>query len=388
MRDFMQEIPLKGDRLESAVKHAAEQTRSCLEEFSGYFKYSHSTNLFYPKSENVEWTTGFWTGELWLMYELTGEAAFRRKALEHVPSFLLRILDRVDVNHHDMGFLYSPSCVAAYKLEGSEEGKRAALLAADNLVSRFQEKGQFIQAWGELGARDNYRLIIDCLLNVPLLFWATEVSGNGYYAEIGTRHIETSMKYILRQNDSTYHTYFFDPETGRPLRGITRQGYRDESVWARGEAWGIYGSILAFRYLHNEEYLDIFWRLLNFFLDHLPEDSIPYWDFDEELPRDEPRDTSAAAIAVCGMLEGARVLGEDDSRKLRDWAERLMGVLYRSAAVKDPSLSNGQLLHGTYARKSPFNPCNDRGVDECCLWGDYFYVEALRRLSGDWNPYW
>lgn len=129
-----------------------------------------------------------------------------------------------------MGFLYTPSCVAAYRLTGSETAKKAALLAADNLIARFQEKGQLLQAWGELGARDNYRLIIDCLLNVPLLYWATEVTGDEMYRRIALAHTKTSMANLVRPDHSTYHIYFFDPETGAPVRGSTQQGYRDGSA--------------------------------------------------------------------------------------------------------------------------------------------------------------
>lgn len=114
--------------------------------------------------------------------------------------------------------MYSPSCVAAYKLTGNEDAKRAAVLAAENLITRFQEKGQFIQAWGELGAEDNYRLIIDCLINVPLLYWATEVTGDAKFRDIGERHVKTAMKYVIRPDHSTYHTFFFDPKTGLPKK--------------------------------------------------------------------------------------------------------------------------------------------------------------------------
>lgn len=380
--------PLDDRDLKCAIEYARKQTESCLPRFIERFKYSHSTDGFYPESDNVEWTTGFWTGELWLMYELTSDDRFKSAALVQVDSFLDRIEKRIDVNHHDMGFLYSPSCVAAYKLTGSEAGKKAALLASDNLISRFQEKGQFIQAWGDIGDKDNYRLIIDCLLNVPLLFWASETSGKDIYREIAEKHINTAMEYVLRQDHSTYHTYFFDPESGKPLRGVTHQGYRDGSSWARGQAWGIYGAALAYRYTGKKKHLDVFWDVLGFFLDHLPEDVVPYWDFDFKYPSTEPKDSSALAIAICGMLEAARFVPNDDSDKLIKDARILTRVLFNEDAVKNPAISNGQLLHGTYARKSPYNPCNNRGVDECNLWGDYFYIEALRRLTSEWSPYW
>ena len=146
MRSYENVKELMGEELKSASECAVRQTESCLGKFTDKFKYSHSVDNFYPQSENVEWTTGFWTGEIWLAYELSGKQCFKDAALHQVDSFLDRIERHIDVDHHDMGFLYSPSCVAAYKLTGSETGKKAALLAADNLISRFQEKGGFIQA--------------------------------------------------------------------------------------------------------------------------------------------------------------------------------------------------------------------------------------------------
>lgn len=367
---------------------AVSQVRENLPEFTWKFPDSNSRNQFYPQSENVEWTTGFWTGQIWLAYEETGDEAFRRAGEIQVESFLERIIHRVDVDHHDMGFLYSPSCVAAYELTGSETGRRAALMAADNLMGRFQEKGQFFQAWGPLGVRKHYRLIIDCLLNMPLLFWASETTGDPQYRKKALAHITTAMKFVIRPDCSTYHTYFFDPELGTPVRGVTHQGNRNGSAWARGQAWGIYGAAMAYRYQHDPQYIDIFEKVTGYFLEHLPQDLIPYWDFDFDDGSDEPRDSSSTAIAVCGMLEMAKYLDEDAAEYYRCMAKRLMKALWERCAVKSRKESNGLLLHGTYARASAGNPCTNRGVDECNTWGDYYYLEGLVRLSRDWKTYW
>lgn len=374
------------DELPEALAAAEKQTMKAIADLGDKFKPSASTGNFYPESENDEWTNGMWTGEINVMYELTGRELFRDKALEHVESFYDRIVRRISIKNHDMGFLYSPSCVAAYKLYGSEKGRDAAIMAADYLISRFQEKGQFIQAWGPIGSRDNYRLIIDCLMNIPLLFWASDVTGDEKYRRVALAHFNTSIDCVLRPDDSTYHTYYFDPDTGRPLYGVTHQGNRNDSAWSRGQAWGIYGSALAYRYTSSEKALDVFERTLRFFLDHLPQSIIPYWDFDFTDGSDEPRDSSALAVAVCGMLEMSDLQGRPE---LREKAEKLLGVLYRECAAKDPSVSNGQLLHGVYCRKSPTNDARDRGVDECNTWGDYFYVEALKRVvTPGWKAYW
>lgn len=386
----MKEIDMS--QLKQAKDLAVSLVQANILQFTDCFPASNSENNFYPTSDNTEWTTGFWTGQIWLAYEETNDET-RRAALKkagdiQVESFYERIVKRIDVDHHDMGFLYSPSCVAAWQLTGNETGRRAALLAADNLMQRFHEKGQFFQAWGELGTKDNYRLIIDCLLNMPLLFWATQETGEERYREKAIAHITTAMNYVIRPNRSTYHTYFFDPVTGAPLRGVTHQGNRDGSAWARGQAWGIYGAAMAYRYLKKPEYLEVFEQVTGYYLEHLPENLIPYWDFDFTDGSEEPRDSSAAAIAACGMLEMAKYLPQEKAGYYTSQAKQIMQALWDHCAVKDKKTSNGLLLHGTYARASLGNPCSNRGVDECNTWGDYYYLEGLIRLSRDWNSYW
>ena len=195
--------------VEELLQKASEIVIGNLDDFTEVFQRANSTNGFYEPIPNASWTTGFWTGEVWLAYEKTKDERLKKTGEVHVQSFLDRIINKIEVAHHDMGFLYSPSCVAAYKLTGNEDAKKAAIMAAENLISRFQEKGQFIQAWGPLGAEDNYRLIIDCLINIPLLYWATEVTGDPKFKDIGERHVKTAMKYVIRPDHSTYHTFLF-----------------------------------------------------------------------------------------------------------------------------------------------------------------------------------
>jgi unsaturated chondroitin disaccharide hydrolase len=380
---------MEKDMIDAAIENALGILYSDLKDFTEKFQGSNSLGGFYPQTENVEWTTGFLTGEYWLAYELTSDEAFKKSALVQVDSFLDRIEKKIDVANHDMGFLYTPSCVAAYKLTKSETAKKAALLAADNLIARFQEKGQFIQAWGELGSKDNYRLIIDCLLNLPLLYWATEVTGNEIYADIAKRHTKTSLANLLRKDNSTYHTHFFATETGLPTVGVTHQGYRDGSAWARGQAWGVYGTALAYRFTEDPSCIDSFKKVTDFFLAHLPKDSVPYWDLSFDDGSTEPKDSSAASIAVCGILEMLPYLEAVDAKKYKEAADSMLASLIENYAVKDTTQSNGLLLHGVYAKSSPYNPIRkDRGVDECTTWGDYFYLEALTRSKLDWHPYW
>lgn len=374
--------------LKQNLMHCTRLIKEDIKAFSGFFKHSHSENAFYERSENIGWTTGFWTGQIWLAYEMTGEKEFLDTALAQVESFYERILQKIDVNHHDMGFLYSLSCMPAIKLLGDETAKEALLLAAENLMLRFREKGEFIQAWGELDAPDNYRLIIDCLLNIPLLYRATELSGDMKYEEYGKRHVKTAMEHIIREDYSTYHTYYFDLSSGLPLRGATHQGNRDESAWSRGQAWGIYGTALSFAKLRDMKYLDIFEKLTSFFITHLPDDLIPYWDFDFDTGSREPRDSSSLAIAICGILEMCKYLDAKKAELYHDIALRLLKALAEHCMVSSKDESNGLLLHGTYCKSTPTNTCPNMGVDECVIWGDYFYMEALTRSIKEWDSYW
>ncbi len=397
-RDFSKYPTLKWEELEAGMDFAVEQILKALPEFTDKFEDSASVDGFYQPVDNLSWTTGFWTGEIWLAYEYVLEnpgrfargtaAKLKEAALRQVDSFTDRIENKISVDHHDMGFLYSPSCVAAHKLVGSDRGRYAALLAADQLLTRFQEKGEFLQAWGPMGAKENYRLIIDCLNNLPLLYWASAETRDPKYRTIAEKHITTAIKVVIRDDYSTWHTFFFDPETGEPDHGATCQGYKDDSVWARGQAWGVAGLATAYRYTGRSEYIPLFERVTAYFLEHLPKDLVPYWDFTFTDGSDEPRDSSSASIAVCGMLEAARYLPEKEARYYIAVSKRIMKSLYDRYAVKDPEKSNGLVLHATYSKKSEFNTCTEGGVDECNIWGDYYYMEALTRLSKDWKQYW
>ena len=377
--------------IKESLDLAVSRVYSALPRFTYRGQNHSSVNNIYPDCDNVQWTNGFWPGQIWLSYIHTQNPIFKYAGLIQAEQMLARIEKKIGVDHHDMGFLYTPSCVAAWQITGNERAKRAAILAADQMLTRFQEKGGFFQAWGEMGAKDNYRFIIDCLLNLPLLYWASAETGNQEYAEKATIHAETCLTYSIRDDGSTYHTFFMDPATGGPVKGITCQGYKDDSSWTRGQAWAVYGAALTYRYIRNETWRDVFYRLLDYFMNHLPEDLVPYWDL-IFISGDEPRDSSSAAIVACGLLEMADRLGQLDldskeADKLVQKANMLMETLATNYAAKGDT--DGLLLHGTYSKKTPYNTCTEEGVDECLTWGDYFYLEGLLRLHRpDWKPYW
>ena len=370
--------------VEKAMDYVAEQTRVNMDYFGKKFPWSATKGLKYPIIENIEWTDGFWTGLLWLCYEYTGNEDFRVRAEENIDSFLHRVENRIELDHHDLGFLYSPSCVAGYKLVGSEKGRRAGILAADKLMERYNERDGFIQAWGAVGAKDNYRLIIDCFMNIPLLYWATRETGDPKYAAAADHHFEKAANYVIRDDASAFHTYYFDAETGAPVRGATRQGYSDDSAWARGQAWGIYGIPLNYIQNHNPASINLYEGMTNYFLNRLPADDVCYWDLIFGDGSEQSRDSSAAAIAVCGMHEMGKYLPEIDPEKetYKRAAHRILRSLIDHYQGCEVAPGNPILYHGVYSWHS------GKGVDEGNIWGDYYYLEALVRFWKDWNLYW
>lgn len=338
----------------------------------------------YGVMDNTEWTNGFWTGILWLAYEYTKDNKYRELAEKNVESFYNRIRNNIEVAHHDLGFLYIPSCVSAYKLTGNKIAYDAAIMAADSLIKRYQEKGEFIQAWGELGSPDNYRLIVDCLLNIPLLYWATEVTGEESYMEIAKKHFKTTIDNAVRDNASAFHTFYFDPSTGNPMGGKTRQGYSDDSSWARGQAWLIYG--IALNYFHdmNEENVNVFEAVSNYFINRLPEDFVCYWDLIFNDGSGHSRDSSSAAIAVCGFNLMDKFLPETNEMKsiYRYVQHAMLGSLIENYTEELTDGATALINHGVYSWHS------GKGVDEGNIWGDYYYMEALIRFYKDWEMYW
>lgn len=364
--------------LEKAIGYSVKVTKDNLDFFKDGFPAEQSHDLVYPKTVNVSWTTGFYEGILWLLYELTGDRDFYDSAKAHSKLFTERLDNEIHLDHHDMGFLFTLSSVADYKLTGDEQAKKDGIRAADFLMKRFKPVGNFIQAWGPNGSPEHYRLIIDCLLNVPLLFWASEETGDEKYRDAAVKHINTALKNVIRTDGSSYHTYYFDYQTGEPLKGVTAQGFSDESCWARGQAWAIYGTALAYYYTKDESILPYYNKVTKYFIENLPEDYIPYWDLCFNDGSGEPRDTSSAAIAICGIIEMNKYFPNEE---FMGYADKMLESLSEKYTTEGKN-SNGILSDAVYNRNGGDEP-------ECNIWGDYFYVEALmRKKNPDWKLYW
>lgn len=370
--------------VDKAIEEVLSKVDLNIEILENRFPVPATKNNVYEIMDNTEWTNGFWTGILWLCYEITGNDKYKKIAENHVDSFLYRIENEIEVEHHDLGFLYSLSCVAAYKIDGSEKGKKAALLAADKLIKRYQPKGEFIQAWGDLGAKENYRLIVDCLLNIPLLYWAADVTDKDIYREIADKHYKSTINHAIREDASAFHTFYFNPEDGSPLEGKTRQGFSDDSSWARGQAWLIYGIALNRYYANSEQNDNLFEAVANYFLNRLPKDFIPYWDLIFNDGSEQSRDSSSAAIAICGFNLMDKMLPEVNQYKTvyKYASHAMLESLIDNYTEKKADGVTALINHGVYSWHS------GKGVDEGNIWGDYFYLESLVRFKKDWKMYW
>lgn len=332
--------------------------------------FPQSTNLGrWTYKEKGGWTGGFWPGQLWLASLAADDHALADAAAAAARRLAPR---RTDTGTHDLGFLFSPSWVTAFRLTGDATWRDGALVAAGSLTKRFNPRGSFIRAWGSLDSPVNAgRAIIDTMMNLDLLFWASAETGDGRFANIARRHAATSAAHHVRADGSTAHVFDFDPDTGAPIGQNTHQGLSPTSCWARGQAWAVYGFTTVYRRTKDERFMGTARKVADWFLAHLPADAVPFWDFrSPDLPRDV-RDSSAGAIAACGLLDLARMTGED---RYRDGALRILRALCQNYTTRGVSGHEAILLHGTGNK-----PANNE-VDVSLAYGDYYFVEALMRL--------
>ncbi len=371
--------------LEREIAFCQSKVDALIPRFYDCFPGANTERLVYPAdTENYEWTPAFYSGMLWLLYLHTREDRYLRALDGLLPSFYERVEKPGYVDTHDLGFLYDLSCYPAMLLGLDPRARNCFLKAADYLKARYFKKAGIIQAWGNLRDPENRgRMIIDCLMNLPLLYQASRITGDPIYRCAAYSHALQAQKYLVRPDFSTYHTYYMDVETGEPRFGRTAQGYSDTSCWARGQAWAVYGFTLSYAHTGDERFLQTACHVLDYFLEHLPEDHVCYWDlfFTEG---DQPRDSSAAAITCCGIHELLRHLPASHSRRAvyEQALKDMMTALSERYTAKALPQADGILLHGVYSIP------HTRGVDECTIWGDYYYLEALCRLYTGECSFW
>lgn len=335
--------------------------------------YNLGKNNTIPVSHIFSWMESFFTGMAYWSYKFDGDVDTLKWLNSVYELYRKKIFDNPMDTMHDLGFLYSLYAVAIYKLTGDEKMKELGVKAADELSKRFNPKGGYIRAWGRMDdtipdyidesirtdtffADSKGRAIIDSMMNIPLLFWASEVTGHPFYKRVATCTADTIINYFVREDYSVCHSYMFDPETGEPLREEYNCGYSIGSHWARGTAWAVYGFAIAYSYTSDRKYLEVSEKLLEKFIDEC-DGEMPIWDF--RLPTSEPQniDTSAVAIVLCAINEISEHIDNKKIRKFEvDFADKLLRYI-------DFDINK----HGILKEQ------NGRNVYGC--YGDYFVVE-------------
>lgn len=343
------------------------------------------------------WTDPFWAGELWLSHMLTGDPAFASLARTRTIR-LARVLDNPLWVNHDLGFEFSLTAVADYKLTGNEKARELALRAAHALCGRFNWVGQYLVAWmsgpGEYERAQRFqgKTIIDSIQNLSLLLWAHSETSLPAFRDVALGQAETIRTLLIRPDFSTYHTYDFDMGTNRPIGGRTCQGYADESCWSRGQAWAIHGFAQMAENTGDLSYAETAAKLADYALSKLTDDFVPVWDY--LLPEGEVpyKDTSAGAITASGLLLLADVFGRtgDDARADRYWklGLKMLFALHERHDLCGQEDAEGLLSEGA----SDVHAGERRGLpylaNAMLPYGDYYYYEAVLRALGHREFFW
>jgi unsaturated chondroitin disaccharide hydrolase len=340
-----------------------------------------TTNGIYDDARLDWWTSGFWPGMLWIAYDMTHKDAYREAAWDWDARMEALFLGP-NRFHHDVGFQFLPTAVMKYRVTEDGDARRRALFAASFLAGRFNLAGQFLRAWnpGEDPAawnRDNTGwAIIDSTMNLSLLFWAAGEIDDPRFRHIAVAHADTVLERFVRPDGSVAHIGKFDPATGEWIGWVGGQGFTPDSAWSRGAAWALYGMANTYRYSREARYLEASRRIADFFLASVEEDGIPLWDFRVEPREGEPRDTSAASCAASGLLELSALLPGESGAGYREAAVRMLFALSDGYASWDDPAYEGLLREATGHKP------DGKNVNVSLIYGDYFFVEALAKLSG------
>ena len=319
-----------------------------------------------------DWTSGFWPGELWYLYEVTGDEKWKTQADKF--SRYLTPLSSHKANDHDLGFQIFNSFGNGYRLTKNPEYKTIILRTADTLATLFNPKVGTILSWPHHSGDMQHNTIIDNMMNLELLFWASKNGGSKNLYNIAVKHAETTMKNHFRDDYSAYHVVQYNKDTGKKIKGVTAQGYSDSSMWARGQAWAIYGYTMVYRETKDPKFLEFAHKIARPYLDRLPADLIPYWDFNAPGIPNEPRDASAAAIAASALIELSGFT--KDSTLKEEYLTKATKMLNElTAHYQSGSKNSAFLLHSTGHK-----PANTE-IDCSINYADYYYLEGLKRLG-------
>ncbi|HEY2761141.1 MAG TPA: glycoside hydrolase family 88 protein [Pirellulales bacterium] len=360
-------------RYTKALEFAEHQVAALAEKHPDFFPiYTVGGHWHHEGELWTDWTGGFLAGMMWQFHRRTGNSEWRRRA-EHYSKLLEH--RQHDRKVHDLGFIFLNTYLPWYELTGDKHLHDVLIQAGRTLAMRLMEKGQYLQSFVAPQS-----LFIDIMMNVPIIFYAARETNDAELNRIATAHCRTTRDTIVRPNGSTAHEGTFDLATGRFLRETTHQGLRDDSAWARGLAWSLYGYSKVFALTRSDEFLAVSERNAKYWLDHLPADKVPYWDFDADLSQPAPwgaqKETSAGAIAASGLLDlAAQTKSSEHAAAYRETALAMLDALCDPQYLAiDTAGWEGILKHGVYHTKK------NLGVDESVMWGEFFFVEALTKV--------
>jgi unsaturated chondroitin disaccharide hydrolase len=356
-----------------ALEFAERQVAALVEKHPDFFPIYTVDGRWHHEGELwTDWTGGFLAGMMWQFHRRTGDATWRERAERYSKLLEHRQHDR---NVHDLGFIFLNTYLPWYELTSDERLHDVLIQAGRTLAMRFQEKGQYLRSFV---SQDS--LFIDIMMNVPVIFYAANETGDADLERIATAHCRTTRDKIVRGDGSTAHEGLFDLETGEFLEQTTHQGLSGDSAWARGLGWSLYGYSKVYGLTGEAEFLDVSEQNAEYWITNLPEDRVPYWDFDADISQPPPwgaqKETSAAAIVASGLLD----LAQQTKSKERAIAYRTTALAMLDELVKPEYLANetpgweGILKHGVYHTKKQL------GVDESVMWGEFFFVEALTKV--------
>lgn len=362
----------RAEKYGRALDFAQRQTAAVIEKLPDFFpiyttdgRWRHDGELW------TDWTGGFFAGMMWKFFERTSDEHWRQRAAHYSQLLEHRQHDR---QVHDLGFIFLNTYRPWYKLTGDKQKHDVLLQAGRTLAMRFMPRGQYLRSFVAPES-----LFIDIMMNVPLIFYAANETGDKQLQQVAEAHCRTTRDKIVRADGSTAHEGIFDLETGEFLREDTHQGWRADSAWARGLAWSLYGFSQCYGLTGNEEFLEVAERNAGFWLANLPEDKVPYWDFRADLSQPLPwgpqKDSSAGAIAASSLFDLAgQTRSPQKAAQYRNTALAMLDALVAAEylALDTPGWE-GILKHGVYHTEK------NLGVDESVMWGEFFFVEALSK---------
>lgn len=363
-----------------------KRIKYCLRQAAKTFKNIPTDSVNLPRSipagssrwkytSYKDWCSGFWPGILWNLYEFSQDKQWLKEADKFTRE--LTPLSNHSGFDHDLGFMVFNSFGKGYQLTKNPEYKEVILNSADSLATLFNPKVGTILSWPKMVKKMNWphNTIIDNMINLEMLFWASKNGGKKSLYDIAVKHAETTMHNHFRPDYTSYHVVVYDTITGKRIKSVTHQGYADNSMWARGQSWAIYGFTMCYRETHKEKFLDFAQKVADVYLQRLPEDLIPYWDFNAPDIPNAPKDASAACVTASALLELSTFVKDPAKAKTyRARAEQMLANL-----STNEYLSNGKndafLLHSTGHKPTGSE------IDASIIYADYYYLEALLRLK-------